>query len=137
MKVFLFFPHEDAFLTRISNEISLTLEKEGVQVKSFDFTGSFPSPGGADIFLIGTFSSSFIGKLDDATKDFIKKFPFFEGRKTAIFIASTSFFQGRILREVMSLLEGKGAFVLDFEIIKNLKKAAEFAKRLSKIKNQM
>lgn len=135
MKVFFFFPQEDAFLKRIAREISLTLEQDGAEVKSFDFAGSSPSPAGVDLFLIGTFSSSILGKLDDATKEFIRKFPYFEGRKTAIFASSKSFLPGRILREVMSLLEERGAFVLDFEIIKNLKSAAEFGKRIAKIKN--
>lgn len=69
--------------------------------------------------------SMFKGKLPSELTDYIKRCTGLERKKTLAFIIPRLIGNDKTLKNLMSLLEGKGSFVIDFKQIRDLDKDSE------------
>lgn len=69
--------------------------------------------------------SMFKGKLPSELTDYVKRCTGLERKKTLAFIIPRLIGNDKTLKNLMSLLEGKGSFVIDFKQIRDLDKDSE------------
>jgi len=69
--------------------------------------------------------SMFKGKLPSELTDYIKRCTGLERKKTLAFIIPRLIGNDKTLKNLMSLLEGKGSFIIDFKQIRDLDKDSE------------
>jgi len=69
--------------------------------------------------------SIFKGKLPSELTDYIKRCAGLERKKTIAFIIPRFMGNDKTLKNLMSLLESKGAFIIDFRQIKDIDKDSE------------
>jgi len=69
--------------------------------------------------------SMFKGKLPSELTDYVKRCTGLERKKTLAFIIPRLIGNDKTLKNLMSLLEGKGSFVIDFKQIRDLEKDSE------------
>ena len=77
------------------------------------------------IFIGCPVSSMFKGKLPSELTDYVKRCTGLERKKTLAFIIPRLIGNDKTLKNLMSLLEGKGSFVIDFKQIRDLDKDSE------------
>ena len=69
--------------------------------------------------------SMFKGKLPSELIDYIKRCTGLERKKTVVFIIPRLMGNDKTLKNLMSLLESKGSFIIDFKQIRDIDKDSE------------
>jgi len=72
----------------------------------------------------------FGGKYSDTLAAYLQRASGLEGKKTAVFVTPKRFGVRKATRRIMSQLEKKGSFVIDFRCIRNTAEATEFGEKL-------
>ena len=128
MRAALIYSGENKKLELFVKKISSVIERKGNELKvikaerrtvncnllSYEF-----------IFIGCPVSSMFKGKLPSELIDYIKRCAGLERKKTIAFIIPRLMGNDKTLKNLMSLLESKGSFVVDFKQIRDIDKDSE------------
>lgn len=87
----------------------------------------------SDLIIIGAETTSWDGFLPDNLSSFIRECSYIEGRKTAVFVTQSFLGARKALHNLMRLVEERGGFLFDFEIIGNENQAGKYGKRLTSV----
>lgn len=142
MKVALVIPAGIKFIKEISSSIQAEFETAGfsvelLEIKKIDdkLQESSRLLSRIDLIILGAKVTSFSGDFTPTMGEFINKCLQLEGKKVALFVDKQTWGSQEALKALMKILESKGSFVLDFEILANSRQAAAFAHRLFSFKN--
>ncbi|MCX6089268.1 MAG: hypothetical protein WCP87_02530 [Atribacterota bacterium] len=126
MRVAFVYSTKDRALVGITRYMVGIFEKSGHTVKIFEIEG-INSPINFrpyELIFVGSYVvSAFGGKISGDVVNFLKSVVGLEGKKTIAYIRPAMFGTDKALRRLMSNMESKGAFVVDFEAIKGEKDA--------------
>ncbi|MFP4496611.1 MAG: flavodoxin family protein [Vulcanimicrobiota bacterium] len=141
MKAALFIPEGFNHIVSISEEITLELENQGIEI-DLNLVGSSDIQKNnnptyfreRELIVIGAPTLNWSGDIPGEISSFIKSCNYLQGKKVATFVTGSLFGSGNAQKKLMETVEGKGAFLFDFDIISDEKKAKTFARRLVKVK---
>ncbi len=128
MRAALIYGGDDKKLELFAKKIFSAIERKGNELKVIK-VGRGVTAGNLSpyefIFVGCPVLSLFKGKLPSELIDFIKRCAGLERKKTIAFIIPQLIGNDKTLKNLMSLLESKGSFVVDFKQIKDLDKDSE------------
>jgi len=117
---------KDKGLHQITRYMINNFEKSGHTVKTVEIE-DVSSPINFrpyDVIFIGSsVVSAFGGKISPEVINFLKSTVGMEGKKTVAYVRPSLFGTDKALRRLMAIMESRGAFVIDFQSIKNEKDA--------------
>ena len=128
MRAALIYGGEDRKLELFAKKIFSAIERKGNELKVIK-VGRGITAGNLSpyefIFVGCPVLSMFKGKLPSELIDFIKRCAGLERKKTIAFIIPRFMGNDKTLKNLMSLLESKGSFVIDFKQIRDIDKDSE------------
>ena len=128
MRAILIYGGDDKKLELFAKKIFSAIERKGNELKVIKvgrgITAGSLSPY-EFIFVGCPVLSMFKGKLPSELIDFIKRCAGLERKKTIAFVIPRLMGNDKTLKNLMSLLESKGSFVVDFRQIRDLDKDSE------------
>ncbi|MEA3453543.1 MAG: hypothetical protein U9R12_01280 [Candidatus Caldatribacteriota bacterium] len=128
MRAVLIYGGDDKKLELFAKKIFSAIERKGNELKIIKvergITAGNLSPY-EFIFVGCPVLSMFKGKLPSELIDYIKRCTGMERKKTIAFIIPQLMGNDRTLKNLMSLLESNGSFVIDFKQIKDVDKDSE------------
>ena len=128
MRAALIYGGDDKKLELFAKKIYSAVERKGNELKVIK-VGKGINAGNLSpyefIFVGCPVLSLFKGKLPSELIDFIKRCAGLERKKTIAFIIPRFIGNDKTLKNLMSLLESKGSFVVDFKQIRDIDKDSE------------
>ena len=128
MRAALIYGGDDKKLELFAKKIFSAIERKGNELKVIKvergITAGNLSPY-EFIFVGCPVLSMFKGKLPSELTDFIKRCGGLERKKTITFIIPRLIGNDKTLKNLMSLLESKGSFIVDFRQIRDIDKDSE------------
>ncbi|MGB6607999.1 MAG: hypothetical protein WBF28_09340 [Atribacterota bacterium] len=128
MRAALIYGGDDKKLELFAKKIFSAIERKGNELKVIKvergITAGNLSPY-EFIFVGCPVLSMFKGKLPSELTDFIKRCAGLERKKTITFIIPRLIGNDKTLKNLMSLLESKGSFIVDFRQIRDIDKDSE------------
>ena len=128
MRAALIYGGDDKKLELFTKKIFSAIERKGNELKVIK-VGRGITAGNLSpyefIFVGCPVLSMFKGKLPSELIDFIKRCAGLERKKTIAFVIPRLMGNDKTLKNLMSLLESKGSFVVDFRQIRDLDKGSE------------
>ena len=128
MRAALIYGGDDKKLELFAKKIFSAIERKGNELKVIKvergITAGNLSPY-EFIFVGCPVLSMFKGKLPSELTDFIKRCAGLERKKTITFIIPRIIGNDKTLKNLMSLLESKGSFIVDFKQIRDIDKDSE------------
>ena len=128
MRAVLIYGGDDKKLELFAKKIFFAIERNGNELKVVKvergITAGNLSPY-EFIFVGCPVLSMFKGKLPSELIDFIKRCAGLERKKTITFIIPRIIGNDKTLKNLMSLLESKGSFIVDFKQIRDIDKDSE------------
>ena len=128
MRAALIYGGEDRKLELFAKKIFSAIERKGNELKVIK-VGRGITAGNLSpyefIFVGCPVLSVFKGKLPSELIDFLKRCAGLERKKTIAFIIPRFMGNDKTLKNLMSLLESKGSFVIDFKQIRDIDKDSE------------
>lgn len=137
MKITITYPDKNKKLILFASTIHKQLETAGFDVvhykigKTDNNVQEVAKSHSSDLIIIGAETTSWDGYLPENLSSFIRECSYIEGRKTAVFVTHNFLGSQKALHNLMRLVEERGGFLFDFEIIGNEKQAGEYGKRLT------
>lgn len=128
MKAALIYSEENKKLELFVKKISSVIERKGNELKVIKAERGIVNCNllPYEFVLVGcSVSSMFKGKLPSELIGFIKRCAGLERKKTIAFIIPWFMGNDKTLKNLMSLLESKGSFVIDFKQIRDIDKDSE------------
>lgn len=128
MRVVFIYSGENAKLALFIKKISSVIEGKGNELKVIKAKRGINAGNLLPyefIFVGCPVSSMFKGKLPSELLDYIKRCAGLERKKTIAFIIPRLMGNDKTLKNLMSLLESKGSFVIDFKQIRDIDKDSE------------
>ena len=128
MRVALIYGGEDKKLELFAKKIFSAIERKGNELKVIKIERGIAADNLSPyefIFVGCPVLSVFKGKLPSELIDFIKRCAGLERKKTIAFIIPRFMGNDKSLKNLMSLLESKGSFVIDFKQIRDIDKDSE------------
>ena len=128
MRVVFIYSGENTKLELFVKKISSVIERKGNELKvikaerGINAGNLFPYEF---IFVGCPVSTMFKGKLPSELLDYIKRCAGLERKKTIAFIVPRLMGNDKTLKNLMSLLESKGSFIIDFKQIRDIDKDSE------------
>ena len=125
MRVLLIYGGENKKLELFAKKISSAIEKKGNELKVIKAVRGIVNCNFLpyELVLVGCpVSSMFKGKLPSELIDYIKRCTGLERKKTIAFIIPRLMGNDKTLKNLMSLLESKGSFIIDFKQIRDIDK---------------
>jgi hypothetical protein len=128
LRAALIYSGENKKLELFVKKISSVIERKGNELKVIK-VGRGVTAGNLSayefIFVGCPVLSMFKGKLPSELIDYIKRCAGLERKKTIAFIVPQLMGNDKTLKNLMSLLESKGSFIIDFKQIRDLDKDSE------------
>ena len=128
MRAALIYGGESKKLELFVKKISSVIEKKGNELKAIRAERGTVNYSllPYEFILVGCpVSSMFKGKLPSELIDYIKRCAGLERKKTIAFIIPWFMGNDKTLKNLMSLLESKGSFIVDFKQIRDIDKDSE------------
>jgi len=128
LRVVFIYSGENAKLALFIKKISSVIEGKGNELKVIKAERGINAGNLLPyefIFVGCLVSSMFKGKLPSELIDYIKRCAGLERKKTIAFIIPRLMGNDKTLKNLMSLLESKGSFVIDFKQIRDIDKDSE------------
>ena len=128
LRAALIYSGDDKKLELFAKKIFSAIERKGNELKVIEIARGitdvnlFPYEF---VFVGCPVSSMFKGKLPSELTDYIKRCTGLERKKTVAFIIPRLMGNDKTLKNLMSLLESKGSFVIDFKQIRDIDKDSE------------
>ena len=128
MRAALIYGGDDKKLELFAKKIYSAIERKGNELKVIKVERGIIAGNLSPyefIFVGCPVLSMFKGKLPSELIDFVKRCTGLERKKTIAFIIPRVMGNDKTLKNLMSLLESKGSFVIDFKQIKDVDKDSE------------
>lgn len=128
MRAALIYSEENKKLELFVKKISSVIERKGNELKVIKAERGIVNCNllPYEFVLVGcSVSSMFKGKLPSELIGFIKRCAGLERKKTIAFIIPWFMGNDKTLKNLMSLLESKGSFIIDFKQIRDIDKDSE------------
>lgn len=128
MRAALIYSEENKKLELFVKKISSVIERKGNELKVIKAERGIVNCNLSpyEFVLVGcSVSSMFKGKLPSELIGFIKRCAGLERKKTIAFIIPWFMGNDKTLKNLMSLLESKGSFIIDFKQIRDIDKDSE------------
>lgn len=128
MRAALIYSEENKKLELFVKKISSVIERKGNELKVIKAERGIVNCNllSYEFVLVGcSVSSMFKGKLPSELIGFIKRCAGLERKKTIAFIIPWFMGNDKTLKNLMSLLESKGSFIIDFKQIRDIDKDSE------------
>ncbi len=139
MKTTITYLDKNEKLRLFADAIQKQMEASGFEVVHYKITESdtniqeIARSHSSDLIIIGAETTSWDGFLPESLSSFVKECSYIEGRKIAVFITKSFLGSKKALHNLMKLVEERGGFLFDFEIIGSEKQAREYGKRLTSV----
>lgn len=132
MRAVFVYSAKDKGLSQITKYMVGLLENAGHTVKTIE-VGDVTSPISLrpfDLIFVGArVVSTWGGKISEEVVNFVQGTNGMEGKKAVAYIKPGLFSTDKALRRLMSQMESRGAFVVDFEAVKGEKEAKKLIER--------
>ena len=128
MRAILIYGGDDKKLELFAKKIFSAIERKGNELKVIKIGRGITAGNFAPyefIFVGCPVLSVFKGKLPSELVDFVKRCAGLERKKTIAFIIPQLMGNDKTLKNLMSLLESKGSFIIDFKQIRDIDKDSE------------
>ena len=128
MRAALIYGEDDKKLELFAKKLFSAIERKGNKLKIIKVEKGITAGNLLPyefIFVGCSVSSLFKGKLPSELTDYIKRCNGLERKKTIAFIIPRLMGNGKTLKNLMSLLESKGSFIIDFRQIRDVDKDSE------------
>lgn len=141
MKITITYTEKNEKLRLFADAIQKQMEYSGFEVVHYKIAESdyniqeVAKSHSSDLIVVGAETTSWDGCLSDSLSNFVKECSYIEGRKTAVFVTHNFMGSQKALHNLMRLVEERGGFLFDFEIIGNEKQAGEYGKRLTSVES--
>jgi len=128
LRAILIYGGDDKKLELFAKKIFSAIERKGNELKVIKIGRGITAGNFAPyefIFVGCPVLSVFKGKLPSELVDFVKRCAGLERKKTIAFIIPQLMGNDKTLKNLMSLLESKGSFIIDFKQIRDIDKDSE------------
>ena len=128
MRAALIYGGDDKELELFAKKIFSAIERKGNELKVIKIERGITTDNLVPyefIFVGCPVSSMFKGKLPSELIDYVKRCAGLERKKTIAFIIPRLMGNDKTLKNLMSLLESKGSFIIDFKQIRDIDKDSE------------
>ena len=128
MRAALIYVGDDKELELFAKKIFSAIERKGNELKVIKIERGITTDNLVPyefIFVGCPVSSMFKGKLPSELIDYVKRCAGLERKKTIAFIIPRLMGNDKTLKNLMSLLESKGSFIIDFKQIRDIDKDSE------------